>query len=108
MARKLVPAIKERPVAETDAEVFQSNFSLALGFCREVLLRPVNWDDVDILKLKRDVALGVQSHAIKLRIAQQQPRPVEDAVERVARRVEALRRGKILTAQTVIEHDDAS
>src|SRR5262249_11221158 len=95
----------EKPVEQmSDAELFADNFRESLQFSREVLRRPLDWDDYDQLKLKRDISLGVIAAAIRLRVAELQPRRVDDAVGGLARRVEALRRGETLTAAIAIEH----
>ena len=105
MAKRLVPAAEEPVEQMSDAELFAANFREALRFGREVLLRPLDWGDYDQLKLKRDVSLGVLSAGIRLKVAELQPRRIDDVVERLARRVEALRGGQVLTAAT-IEHED--
>jgi len=105
MAKRPVP-VAEKPVkAMTDAELFADNFREALQFSREVLLRPLDWGDYDQLKLKRDVSLGVLSAGIRLKVAELQPRRIDDVVERLARRVEAIRGGKTLTAE-IVEHEE--
>jgi hypothetical protein len=88
----------------TDAELFADNFRRSMLFARDVLLRPVDWNDPDMLKLKRDVALGAQSLAIRMKVAELRPPSGEDVVERLMERVAALRRGETLTAAVVIEH----
>jgi len=104
MPKDLVPVAEKSAEAMTDAELFADNFRRSMLFSRDVLLQPVDWNDQDMLKLKRDISLGAQSLAIRMKVAELRPPRGEDVVERLMERVAALRRGETLTAATVIEH----
>jgi hypothetical protein len=56
--------------------------------------RPIDWDNIEILKLKTTVALSVQSQAVRLRVAELSPRSDDSVVNRLMQRVAALRRGE--------------
>ena len=73
MAKELTPVAEKPAEAMTDAELFADNFRSSLYFSREVLTRPIDWNDQDMLRLKRDVALGVQSQAIRIKVAELRP-----------------------------------
>ena len=95
MALKELPAIPDKPVAEmTDAEVFTSNFRKSLSFAHEVLSLPVDWSDEKLLDRKERIALATQTAAIRVKVAELAPRADDSVVERLMRRVAALRRGE--------------
>jgi len=81
----------EKPVEQmSDAELFADNFRESLQFSREVLRRPLDWDDYDQLKLKRDISLGAQSLAIRMKVAELRPPSDENAIERIMARAMAI------------------
>jgi hypothetical protein len=95
MALKELPAIPDKPVAEmTDAEMFTSNFRKSLSFAHEVLSLPVDWSDEKLLDRKERIALATQTAAIRVKVAELAPRADDSVVERLMRRVAALRRGE--------------
>ena len=79
---------------QSDAELFASNFRRSLLFSRRVLDRPDDWDDVEFMRAKREIALAVQGQAVRLRVAELAPRGDDSVVERLMRRVAAIRRGE--------------
>ena len=94
-AKKNLPAVPERPWEEkTVGEKFSTNFEDALDFSHEVLNRNTNWEDIELLKLKKEIALAAQSQAIRIRVAELAPRADDSVVERLMRRVAAIRRGE--------------
>ena len=106
MAWKQLPAVSDKPVAEmSSAELFADNVRKSLCFNREVLAWPVDRDDLEILKLKKEIALGTQAQAVRIRVAELQPRGDDSVVELLMKRVAVLRRRGSLTASTVIDVD---
>ena len=106
MALKELPAIPDKPEAErSDAEVFASNFRKSLNFAHEVLSLPVDWSDEKLLDRKERIALATQTAAIRVKVAELAPRADDSVVERLMRRVAALRRGEKVVE---IEPDDAT
>jgi len=94
MAKELTP-VREKPAeAMTDAELFTDNFRRSMLFARDVLLQPVDWSDQDMLKLKRDISLGAQSLAIRMKVAELRPPPDENAIERIMARAMAIHGGR--------------
>ena len=92
---KLVPAIPDKPLAEaTDAELFAGNFRRSLLFSREVLERNTNWEDLELLKLKKEVALATQAQAVRIKVAELKPPAEDSVVERLMNLVAAIRRGE--------------
>jgi hypothetical protein len=65
-----------------------------------VLNRHTNWEDTELLKLKKEIALSTQATAIRVKVAELGPRSDDSVVERLMRRVAAIRRG-----EKVIEND---
>ena len=78
----------------TDAEMFTSNFRKSLSFAHEVLSLPVDWSDEKLLDRKERIALATQTAAIRVKVAELAPRADDSVVERLMRRVAALRRGE--------------
>ena len=78
----------------TDGEKFASHFSASLDFNHEVLNRHTNWEDTQLLKLKKEIALSTQTAAIRVKVAELAPRADDSVVERLMQRVAALRRGE--------------
>jgi hypothetical protein len=94
-AKKNLPAVPEKPWEEkTVGEKFSANFEDALDFSHEVLNRNTNWEDIELLKLKKEIALAAQSQAIRIRVAELSPRSDDSVVNRLMQRVAALRRGE--------------
>ena len=94
-AKKNLPAVPEKPWEEkTVGEKFSANFEDALDFSHEVLNRNTNWEDIELLKLKKEIALAAQSQAIRIRVAELSPRSDDSVVDRLMRRVAAIRRGE--------------
>ena len=94
-AKKNLPAAPERPWEEkTVGEKFSTNFEDALDFSHEVLNRNTNWEDIELLKLKKEIALAAQSQAIRIRVAELSPRSDDSVVNRLMQRVAAIRRGE--------------
>ena len=92
---KMLPEVPDKPLEQqSDAELFAGNFRRSLLFSRRVLDRPDDWDDVEFMKTKREVALAVQGQAVRLRVAELAPPADDSVVERLMRRVAALRRGE--------------
>jgi hypothetical protein len=95
MAKVALPAVPERPWEEkTVGEKFSANFEDALDFSHEVLNRNTNWEDIELLKLKKEIALAAQSQAIRIRVAELLPRSDDNVINRLMQRVAALRRGE--------------
>jgi hypothetical protein len=92
---KMLPEVPDKPLEQqSDAELFAGNFRRSLLFSRRVLDRPDDWDNVEFMKTKREVALAVQGQAVRLRVAELAPRADDSVVERLMQRVAALRRGE--------------
>jgi hypothetical protein len=90
-----LPTIPDKPPEQqTDSELFGGNFRRSLLFSREVLDRDTNWEDVELLKLKKEVALATQTAAVRIKVAELAPRSDDGVVERLMRRVAAIRRGE--------------
>jgi hypothetical protein len=53
----------------TDGEKFASHFSASLDFNHEVLNRHTNWEDIELLKLKKEISLSTQAAAIRVKVA---------------------------------------
>ena len=95
VALKELSVIPEKPEAEkSDAEVFASNFRKSLNFNHEVLSRAVDWGDLVMLKMKERVAQSTQTAAVRIKVAELAPPADDSVVERLMRRVAALRRGE--------------
>jgi hypothetical protein len=91
---KTLPAVTNKSWEEmTDGEKFASNFSASLDFNHEVLNRRTNWEDTELLKLKKEIALSTQAAAVRLRTAELAPRSDDTVVSRLMERVARLRRG---------------
>ena len=59
---KMLPEVPNKPLEEqSDAELFAGNFRRSLLFSRDVLDRPDDWGDMEFMKMKRDIAISVQS-----------------------------------------------
>ena len=59
---KMLPEVPDKPLEEqSDAELFAGNFRRSLLFSRDVLDRPDDWGDMEFMKMKRDIAISVQS-----------------------------------------------
>ena len=98
---KALPAVPDKSWEEmTDGEKFASNFSASLDFNHEVLNRHTNWEDTELLKLKKEIALSTQAAAIRVKVAELAPRSDDGVVNRLMARVAAIRRG-----ERVIEND---
>jgi hypothetical protein len=92
---KMLPEVPDKPLEQqSDAELFAGNFRRSLLFSRRVLDRPDDWDNVEFMKTKREVALAVQGQAVRLRVAALSPRSDDSVVERLMQRVAAIRRGE--------------
>jgi len=92
---KMLPEVLDKPLEQqSDAELFAGNFRRSLLFSRRVLDRPDDWDNVEFVKTKREVALAVQGQAVRLRVAELAPRADDSVVERLMRKVAAIRRGE--------------
>jgi len=98
---KALPAVPDKSWEEmTDGEKFASNFTASLDFNHEVLNRHTNWEDTELLKLKKEIALSTQAAAVRLRTAELAPRSDDTVVSRLMERVARLRR-----SETVLEID---
>jgi hypothetical protein len=92
---KTLPAVSDKPLEQqSDAELFAGNFRRSLLFSRDVLDRPDDWGDMEFMKMKRDIATSVQSAAVRIKVAELRPPGDDSVVERLMRRVAALRRGE--------------
>ena len=92
---KALPAVPDKSWEEmTDGEKFASNFSASLDFNHEVLNRHTNWEDTELVKLKKEIALSTQAAAIRVKVAELRPPGDDSVVERLMRRVAAIRRGE--------------
>jgi hypothetical protein len=92
---KALPAVPDKSWEEmTDGEKFTRNFSASLDFNHEVLNRHTNWEDTELLKLKKEIALSTQAAAIRVKVAQLAPRADDAVVSRLMERVAKLRRGE--------------
>ena len=59
---KTLPAVPDKSLEQqSDAELFAGNFRRSLLFSRDVLDRPDDWGDMEFMKMKRDIAISVQS-----------------------------------------------
>jgi hypothetical protein len=93
-AKKNLPAVPDKSWEElTDGEKFARNFSASLDFNNEVLNRHTNWEDTELLKLKKEIALSTQLAAIRVKVALL-PRADDAVVSRLMERVAKLRSGK--------------
>jgi len=91
---KMLPEVPDKPLEQqSDAELFAGNFRRSLLFSRRVLDRPDDWDNVEFMKTKREVALAVQGQAVRLRVAELAPPADDSVVNRLMQRVAALRSG---------------
>jgi hypothetical protein len=81
----------------TDAELF-ANFRESLLFNQAVLRHPIDLNDPnpEILRTKKEIALSTQLAAVRLRTAELSPRDPDGVVERLMRRVQAIRAGQVL------------
>ena len=103
---KTLPAVLDKPLEQqSEAELFAGNFRRSLLFSRDVLDRPDDWGDMEFMKMKRDIATSVQSAAIRIKVAELRPPGDDSVVERLMRRVAALRRGEKVVE---IEPNDAT
>jgi hypothetical protein len=92
---KALPAVPGKSWEDlTDGQKFARNFSASLDFNHEVLNRHTNWEDTQLLKLKKEIALSTQTAAIRVKVAELAPRADDSVVERLMQRVAALRRGE--------------
>jgi hypothetical protein len=92
---KVLPAVPDKSWEEmTDGEKFASNFSASLDLNHEVLNRHTNWEDTELLKLKKEIALSTQAAAIRVKVAELAPRADDSVVDRLMKRVAAIRRGE--------------
>ena len=96
MALKDLPSPLGKPPEEASpAELFAENFRESLLFNREVLKRPINWDDEKLMDRKERVAQSTQIAAVRIKVAELAPRADDSVVERLMRRgVAAIRRGE--------------
>jgi hypothetical protein len=98
--KAIVVVLKDLPMAQKpDAELskdeaFSEELREALLHKLAILRRPIDWGDIEILKLKTTVALSVQSQAVRLRVAKLSPRADDSVVNPLMQRVAALRRGE--------------
>jgi hypothetical protein len=103
---KTLPAVPDKSLEQqSDAELFAGNFRRSLLFSRDVLDRPDDWGDMEFMKMKRDIATSVQSAAVRIKVAELRPPGDDSVVERLMRRVAALRRGEKVVE---IEPNDAT
>jgi hypothetical protein len=102
MALKDLPAAQKPDAELSKDEAFSEELREALLHNLAILRRPIDWDNIEILKLKTTVALSVQSQAVRLRVAELSPRSDDGVVSRLMERVARLRRD-----ETVIEMPDA-
>src|SRR6516162_7330642 len=78
---KALPAVPDKSWEDlTDGEKFASNFSASLDFNHEVLNRHTNWEDTELLKLKKEIALSTQAAAIRVKVAELGPRSDDSVV----------------------------
>ena len=98
MAVKELPASLGKPPEEaSDAELFADNFRESLLFNREVLKRPINWDDEKLMDRKERIAATTQTAAIRVKIAELRPPASDTVVERLMQKVAAIRReGRVI------------
>jgi hypothetical protein len=95
--KEIEVALKDLPVAQkpdtelSKDEAFSEQLREALLHNLAILRRPIDWGDIEILKLKTTVALSVQSQAVRLRVAELSPRPSDGVVGRLMERVAKLR-----------------
>jgi hypothetical protein len=95
MALKVLPVPLDKPPEQmTDAELFADNFRESLLFNREVLKRPIDWSDEKLMDRKERVAQSTQTAAVRIKVAELVPRGDDSVVERLMRRVAAIRRGE--------------
>lgn len=74
MVLENLPAVPDKPPAEmTNGELFSDNLRETLLFNREVLKRPTDWGDPELLKLKKEIALSTQAQAVRIRVAELHP-----------------------------------
>jgi hypothetical protein len=94
MALKELPAPLGKPPEEASAaELFADNFRESLLFNREVLKRPINWDDEKLMDRKERVAQSTQIAAVRIKVAELAPPADDSVVNRLMQRVAALRSG---------------
>jgi hypothetical protein len=86
--------LNKPPEEASAAELFADNFRESLLFNREVLKRPIDWNDPELMMAKREVALATQTAAIRIKVAELGPRSDDRVVERLMRKVAAIRRGE--------------
>jgi hypothetical protein len=95
MALKEFSAIPDKPKEEmSGSELFNRKLHIALLHDLEILERPIDWDNIEMLKLKTTVALAAQSAAVRLRVAELSPRADDGVVNRLMAKVAAIRRGE--------------
>ena len=74
MALKDLPVPLDKPPAEmTNGELFSDNLRESLLFNREVLRRPVDWNDHEQLKLKKEISLSTQAQGVRIAVAELRP-----------------------------------
>jgi hypothetical protein len=106
---KTLPAIPDKPWdAQSDGEFWGGNFRQAMYFQRRVLDRPDDWDDIELMKMKKEVSLAVTAQTVRLKAAELQPPRGEDVVAKLLQGVAAMRRGETLTAAKMVEHQAAA
>jgi hypothetical protein len=89
---KTLPAIPDKAPSEmTDGELFADNLRAALLFNWEVLKRPINWEDEELLKLKKEIALATQTAAVRINVARLRPGG-DTAIEEILAEVRAAER----------------
>jgi hypothetical protein len=108
--KKGLPApMATAPEDASDAELFADNFRDSLLFNREVLRRPIEWGDIELLKLKKEVSLATQTAAVRIKVAELRPPGDEGVVERLMARVAAIRRGeRAIEIEGDVEESDGS
>jgi hypothetical protein len=89
---KTLPAIPDKAPSEmTDGELFADNLRASLLFNWEVLKRPINWEDEELLKLKKEIALSTQAAAVRINITRLRPGG-DTAIEEILAEVRAAER----------------
>jgi hypothetical protein len=88
MALKDLPVpLDKSPEQMTNGELFSDNLRESLLFNREVLRRPVDWNDHEQLKLKKEISLSTQAQGVRIAVAElRPPAPRGGSVEEFYRR----------------------
>jgi hypothetical protein len=95
MALKDLPVPLDKPPEQmSKEELFSDGLREALLHNLAILKRPIDWNDIEMLKLKTTIALSAQGQAVRLRVAELSPRSDDNVVERLMQRVAAIRRGE--------------